>query len=214
MGVVMKYTYLFSIIFILSFQAEAVTFKAPKTSEIKVPIQIEKPSVKNWAVKTAPVAYIAKWVTVDVTRKLTSKLSMGPSLIYYGNESSIGNMFLPTYRGYAAGYNMNYFFKGLHQTGWYMSHHSYYEDYKDYPHNSDFTFSNEGWRADLIGGWNHKFPKYPVFIQSGLGLQYQSYDQTERQNSRKRNQARGIPNREVKENGFSPTLESKVGVHF
>ena len=93
---------------------------------------VEHKSNYKYEVRTAPVALIAHWITLDASYFINENWALGPSVIDYANPSTQGGMFLPTFNGYAVGGHLIWA-ENLLSDGYYISSHIYYEDYKSYP---------------------------------------------------------------------------------
>lgn len=133
------------------------------------------PGPVTWEVRTAPIAYLAKWYTVDIAYVFGEQFAMGPAAIFY-NGDDLGNMITPTYNGAAYGLSAAYYFKPVHKNGTYISSHIYYDKYDNYPHGApkgDYD-KVEGIKANLVYGYRTHLSVFSISM--GLGAEYRDYD--------------------------------------
>ena len=136
--------------------------------------QVELP---RWEFRTAPVALLARWYTLDVSYRLSEKKwATGPSIVLY-NYSEIGNMFAPAFKGQALGWNANYYFDSAQRNTWYFSLHSYYEKYKSYPHAYLGYYEKDGYRMN--GALGYQWRWNPVNLMAGLGVEQRNHNVVE-----------------------------------
>lgn len=127
----------------------------------------------RWEFRTAPVVLWARWYTLDVSYRISEKWATGPAAVVYGS-AEIGNMFAPSYKGYAVGWNANYYFRSVMKSGWYLSMHSYYEKYSSYPHAYNGHKKMDGFRANAVAGYQWKWSAFN--LMAGLGGEYRNHN--------------------------------------
>jgi hypothetical protein len=132
-----------------------------------------KEEMPRWEFRTAPVAYLARWYTLDVSYRISEKWATGPAGIIYGSPE-IGHMFAPSYKGYAAGWNANYYFNTVLKSGWYLSMHSFYEKYSSYPHAYLGHKEIDGFRANAVAGYQWRWSAFN--LMAGLGGEYNNHN--------------------------------------
>ncbi len=164
----------------------------------------------HWEFRTAPYAFLAHWYTLDIAYKISEHWSIGPSVIRY-DSPRFGNMFLPSYAGYAFGGNVAYYLdpkiKKKWTFGWYVSSHAYYEKYDSYVHARDGHTEHEGYRINLVPGYRIKYKMF--YAMGGLGAELRSHNLVEYEYSR--GLGRDIITRSV-DNRIIPSFEIKLGV--
>ena len=109
-------------------------------------------TVSNYEIRTAPIALLARWVTLDFAFNLDNQWAIGPSVIIYA-APKIGNMFIPTYNGYAAGVNVYGYLNSFSTNGWYWGNHLYYENFESYPHDFLGHYELSGFKFNTVGGY-------------------------------------------------------------
>lgn len=129
----------------------------------------------KYEVRTAPIALLARWVTADFSIALNPNIAVGPSVVIYASPE-IGNMFLPSYSGYALGAHAYYYLVGFSENGFYGGSHFYYENFSSYPHGVAGHSELTGTKINLVGGY--QFITVTKFnILAGLGLESRNYSQ-------------------------------------
>ncbi len=163
---------------------------------------------KKWELRTAPIAMMVSWYTLDVSYRLSENLATGPAVISY-NARGPGGMFGPTYNGYAIGWNGSYYFSSLLKDTWYISAHAYYESYKSYPRAYLGHYVYEGGKANTAIGYQWRGAM--INIIAGLGLEYRSYSVTD-----KKDPIGGIeqPSVDSSESRGLPFVEFKIGIEI
>ncbi len=129
-------------------------------------------NMRRWDLKTAPIAFLARWLTFDLGYYLTSKWSVGPSTILFLSEKP-GGMLAPSYKGYAWGIDSVYLFSSVHQNGFNQSVHAYYDNFESYPHAARSYYKNEGFRINSAIGYTADELWYRWFL--GLGGEFKSH---------------------------------------
>jgi len=170
----------------LPIQAQAKNTKAkggsfdslslPKTN--KLGIQQQKTEEARWDLRTAPVALVARWYTLDAFYRITKNWSTGPAAIVYA-ASSPGGMFFPNYKGYAVGWGGNHYFTSVRTDGWYASLHAYYESYESYPHGSMSIEKRDGFKANSALGYRWRINN-GFDLLTGLGVENDTHSVIER----------------------------------
>lgn len=128
----------------------------------------------SWEVRTAPIALLARWLTLDVAYRFSEHFATGPAIVLY--EAPIqagGNMLMPTYRGSAWGWQANYYFKPItERSNGYVGGRIYSETYKSYPHDmSEGGYDDvSGTRADVFIG--ALLRSSPFIFMGGVGFEF------------------------------------------
>lgn len=136
-------------------------------------------SSAQFEVRTAPLAYLAQWVTLDFTWSPFPQLSLGPSYIKYGAKGPYGNMFLPTYSGNAYGMNISYYSENFNSDSWYIGTHLYSEKYDSYPHAYLGSYTHEGTSLIAVVGYRW-ISSENLATQLGVGSNWINYDTTKK----------------------------------
>lgn len=165
----------------------------------------------RWELRTAPVAFLAKWVTLDSSYRFQENFSFGPSIILYNSpKGDGGGMLTPSYNGYAAGLNGMLYFDSVTKNTWYTSFHAYYEDFSSYGHGSKKGDVTEihGIKSQAAIGYQWRWSKMTML--TGGGIEYRGHNE---------NQVRvDINNNTTKtegsNSGFLPFLEFKIGIEI
>lgn len=131
--------------------------------------QPPRAEIHKWEIRTAPLAFLASWNTLDVSYRLNEHWAHGPALVHY-NHAPIGGMFTPSLRGLAAGWSGTYYTKAVTRDTWYTSLHTYYEDYKLYPHASLIHYHRKGLRASSAYGYQWHWSR--INMLAGLGPEF------------------------------------------
>ncbi len=160
---------------------------------------------RNWEFRTAPLAFLASWFTLDVAYRLSDQWSFGPSAILF-NAKGPGSMLAPSYNGYAVGWNGSYHFGSVRKNSWYISAHGYYESYKLYPHAFSGHKEVTGFSGYSVIGYQWRWSR--VNILSGIGPQISYQNVVERTRPLNDVEKSPVESRDVK---LVPTIEFKVG---
>lgn len=161
------------------------------------------PPLKRWEIRIAPIALLARWLTLDVSYHLNENWATGPALINYTTDSNRGGMLVPTYKGYAIGWQGNYFTSAL-KDGLYLSAHAYYESYKNYPHSFQGYYQKDGYKLNSALGYRWKWK--PVVLMTGVGAEYLDHSVTEYTEVR--------TSRDSKQSNSRPFIEVKLGIEI
>lgn len=129
----------------------------------------------SYEVRTAPVAMIARWGTIDLSFNIDDHWAFGPSVIVYA-APKIGNMFAPAYNGYAVGGHAYGYLNSFATDGWYWGNHLYYENFESYPHNFLGHYELKGFKFNTVAGYQIIL-NYSLNLLFGAGLETRSYDQ-------------------------------------
>jgi hypothetical protein len=167
--------------------------------------RIEK---RDWEFRTAPIAFIARWLTLDVSYRLTDQWATGPAAILY-NADGPGGMVGPTYSGSAFGWNGNYYFSSAFSNTWYVSAHAYYESYKSYPHAYMGFKEIDGVKANSAIGYQWKWSR--VNVMAGVGAEFRSQTVVDRRDG---DDVAGSSPRESKDAFWLPHIEFKMGIEL
>lgn len=130
----------------------------------------------SWEIRTAPIALLARWLTIDLSYRPTEHWAFGPSLISY-NARRPGGFLGPNYRGLALGFNLNYYFSSAHTSSGYISSHAYHENYESYPHAQPGYLKRSGYKTNMALGYQIKSSE--ISMLTGLGFEYLNYQQDE-----------------------------------
>jgi hypothetical protein len=168
----------------------------------------ENLEIPRWELKTAPVALWAGWYTLDVSYRISKNWTTGPAVVEYrGSEG--GNMFAPSYRGYAVGWNANYYLKSVMENGWYLSSHSYYEKYSSFPHGYRGHEELNGYRVNLVAGYH--WLARDVNLMAGFGSEYRSHNVIDKTRAAVEDETQV---RTFHENRSLPHIEFKIGIQI
>jgi hypothetical protein len=127
-------------------------------------------ALKRFEVRLAPFVILYSWASVEAAYRVNPNVSTGPAAIAY-NAGGTGKKSIPTYKGYAAGWQVVYYFDQVERPGWYSSGHIYYEDYKNYTHDNPDYFHSQGMRLDANVGYQFKF-RHNFNLLTGLGAEF------------------------------------------
>lgn len=163
---------------------------------------------RRWELRTAPIALLASWVTLDASYRFTDHWATGPAVILY-SASGRGNMFTATNNGYAAGWSANYYFRSVFRNTWYISAHTYFESYKTYPHAYEGFKELSGLKANSAFGYQWKMPR--INVMTGLGAEMLTHNILDRPEA-----VNGIAKPAVGSNRSDviPFFEFKMGMDF
>lgn len=188
---------IFSILFSLNLNAKVFESDLKNTSRFEI--------------KIAPVAFSAKWTTLDISYRLTENFAFGPSLILY-SAGSTASMFTPTYQGTAYGAHAYYYLNPVSSQTTYISVHLYDENYKSYSHGSNAVDDLDGYKINSAYGLFYRSHSFTAMtFHLGLGLEYRNYSSTKTEINTT-TQITTIT--EDTKSYFLPFVEFKVGVEF
>lgn len=140
-------------------------------------IDLEK---RLWEFRTAPIALLAKWYTLDVSYRLSDNWATGPAVILFNADEPAG-MLGPSYNGYALGWNGNYYFDSAYKRTWYISAHGYYESYKSYLHGYRGYKDMAGYKFNSAIGYQWKWSR--INMIAGIGQEYRDQTVTDKTES-------------------------------
>lgn len=164
--------------------------------------------IPRWEFRTAPIALWARWYTLDISYRISEKWTTGPAAVVYGS-AEIGNMFVPSYKGYAVGWNANYYFNSVLKNGWYLSMHSYYEKYSSYPHAYLGHKEMDGFRANAVAGYQWKWSSFNMM--AGLGGEYRNHNVVDKPDAIAGSQPEVTSFNETR---TLPHIEFKIGIQI
>ncbi len=172
---------------------------APHSSLIA---SVKQTDLRSWEFRTAPVALLARWYTLDISYRFTEQLAFGPSAVIYDAPGVQGNMLAPTYKGNAFGLHANYYFNSVMTRGWYSGLHAYQESYRSYPEGYPGYEDRKGFRGNVTAGYQFKWSQ--VNLMTGLGMEYRNHNvvETSRYSGTQP---------ETRESSWGPTVEIKLG---
>ncbi len=171
--------------------------------------QKEQASLRQFELRTAPIAFVARWLTLEALFRVNPHWAVGPSFVYYGDTSS-GSMFWLSYQGRAVGIVATHYLRGAGIRGWYGTGRYHFESFTHRPHAKSEELHYKGHALLLSAGYRFVFLKN-FFVMPGLGVKLGLYERTETNFS--------VPSartRNTKPNHFLalPYLEAKLGVEF
>jgi hypothetical protein len=160
----------------------------------------------KYEVRTAPIALIARWATLDFTIKINDRWVIGPSTIIYA-APKIGNMLSPAYSGFAVGGHAYGYLKSFSENGWYWGNHLYYENYESYPHAFEGHYELSGLKFNTKLGYQFLLKSKFTFL-FGAGAEVRQYDQNNISEH-----TGGAPSFKT-QSGTYPFVEAKIGYKF
>jgi hypothetical protein len=131
--------------------------------------------ILDYEVRTAPIALLARWATLDLSFSLNDQWAIGPSIIVYA-APKVGNMFVPAYNGYAAGLHAYGYLDSFSSDTWYWGNHLYYENFESYPHNFSGHYELKGFKFNSVAGYQ-VILNYNLNLLLGAGFETKNYDQ-------------------------------------
>ncbi len=162
-------------------------------------------------IKTSPVAFLAQWITLDASIRLNQNFATGPAFILY-TSGGTGGMLAPSYKGYAAGWQIFYYTKSVNNNGLYISGHAYFEEYRSFPHGSLNDYSDRrGFKINSAIGL-YEQADYGLAVYAGLGIESKNHKVTEYKSDVLPTNVISITQKD--ENFILPFLEFKVGYSF
>lgn len=135
-----------------------------------------RPQLRRWELRTAPIAMLASWYTLDVAYRISDRWATGPAAVLY-NGAEQGNMLYLSRRGHAFGWNGTYYLRSATTDSWYLNTHAYYESSRAYPHAVSGYNEENGVRANLTVGY-HKRRWKQINLMMGVGAELRNYDVT------------------------------------
>ena len=165
--------------------------------------EAEKNELFTWELRTAPLALLASWYTVDISYRISEKVSTGPAIVVYG-ASEQGNMFFPSYKGNAVGWQANYYFDSVLRNSFYLGSRLYFENYNSYPHAFNGFNQIIGSRLNTIFGY--KIKNSGILSMFGVGLEYSDHAITKHEDSQL-----NVDSHEAK---LAPVLEVRMGIEI
>ena len=130
-----------------------------------------KQEFSNWEVRTAPIAYLAKWITLDLSY-VTDSFAFGPSIISYASPETVGGMLAPTYNGLAYGGNF-VLAETLYRNSLYLSGHAYAENFRSYPHAFLGYQNRTGGKANIVLGY--RWVNIDITSMFGVGMEFRNH---------------------------------------
>ena len=158
----------------------------------------------KWEIRTAPVAFLASWLTLDLSYFLNEHWAFGPSYIDYANKSNIGNMFLPTLNGTAFGAHLLWA-ESFFADSIYAGLHFYNEKYDSYVEAFTGHYEISGTRYTAIVG-KRWLNGYNTSSMLGIGWGGRNYNKLKIPNS-------GPAISSTDDGGFLE-IEFKLGYYF
>jgi len=158
--------------------------------------------LRRLELRTAPLALLASWYTLDASYRFTEHFALGPAVVFYNSRAEHGNMLAPTYKGTAYGLHANYYFRSVEVSGFYTGLHAYQEDYRSYPHGLSGHEDRNGYRVNLTAGYQARMNR--VSLLMGLGVEVRSHKVVE-------TRTYDSAPKEYSETHRIPTVEIKLG---
>ncbi|MGE4133946.1 MAG: hypothetical protein AB7F86_20080 [Bdellovibrionales bacterium] len=173
-------------------------------------LQTEAQSLNKWELRTAPIAMLASWYTLDVSFHLTPYFSMGPAVVLYNDRSEHGGMLAPTYHGHALGWHGYYYFRSHARHGMYLGLRSYYESYRSRQHGLSGQYEDrDGFRTDLFTGYRMRWSRFTMM--AGGGLEIATHSVVEREDALG---SRPASRKTYNETRSGPMIEFKLGLEI
>lgn len=196
------------VIFLISFFIPLLAHTAPIAPGVSTtpPSRLYEKNLKRFEIRTAPLAFLAKWLTLDTSYRLNDSFSTGPAVVIYA-AGGPGGMLAPSFKGYAAGWSANYYINGAQEDTVYVGTHAYYESYDSYPHAFLGYYSRSGLRANITLGYQWRISSW-MNMQAGAGLEARQHHVTAYPENASSSTAYGS---ESDDNTSGPVLEFKVG---
>lgn len=135
-------------------KTKVATRPIPRRRIVRRVVQ-QQAAFHRFEVKVAPFTLLMSWWSLEGSYRITPHFATGPMIIAY-KAGTKGNMFLPSYNGYAAGWQANYYLNSVSRPGAYTSAHIYYEDYTAYPHDNMDHYHHQGMRMNANLGFQFK----------------------------------------------------------
>lgn len=127
-----------------------------------------------WEVRTAPIAMLASWYTLDVSYRTNKNFAFGPAAIIYNSNATQGSMLMPTYKGSALGGHVYYYFNSVYRSDWYLGARLYKESYRSYPHAFLGYDEMDGYKGNATIGYQLKTSE--VNWMFGVGGEQREHD--------------------------------------
>lgn len=187
--------------------------KATSSSGVSSPrTSLDQHSLENnmrlWEIRTAPVAMLASWYTLDVSYRISENFATGPAVVIY-NAPEVGNAHLPTYKGGAWGWHANYYFDSVVRNTWYLGARAYYESFRSYPHARRGYEDVRGVRSAAFLGFQWKWSR--LNLMTGVGMEYRGSDVKDY--TRSGVNLEGAPTKS-RESELLPMIEIKLGLEI
>ena len=129
----------------------------------------------NYEIRTAPIALLARWGTLDFSLNINTQWALGPSVIIYA-APKVGQMFAPSYSGTAIGGHLYYYLNSFSENSWYWGNHLYAESYQSYPHAMNGHYEYSGYK--LNSKFGYQFTHSSGFnMLLGAGAELRNYAQ-------------------------------------
>ena len=166
-------------------------------------LHAETKSQYRFEAATAPLAYLAHWITLDLSYFSNSHWAFGPSVVRYNSPDKQGGMLVPTLAGNAFGAHIIYA-DNLLQDSVYVSVHAYSENYTSYPEAYLGHYDYQGTRMSAVVGKRWVSENFATML--GIGLENRNHNYSM------------IPDTGTKtdtsENNTFLTIEFKMGLLF
>lgn len=158
----------------------------------------------RYELRTAPVALLARWQTLDASYRINRHWATGPALVAYNSEGR-GGMLAPSFKGLAIGWHVTHYFLSVARHGWYSGLHAYHEDYESRGHGDDGYEKLEGLRTNLVLGHHWRWNRVNLMVGAGPELKNYKVAKYDRGNS--------TPTISHESN-LGPTVELKLGLEI
>lgn len=188
--------------------------KKTPIEEVALP-EHQEPSMaadlKKFELRTAPLAFLARWITAEGLFRFNSQWAAGPSYVQYVDRS-IGNMFWPSLKGFSAGFVVTHYLKELPLQGIYATLRYHYEDFRYISHGqSNIELRFKGHNLLLVGGVRLPIGEH-FFLMPGLGIQAGYYHRLELKSDFLTRNI--VVKNDPSSTQVRPYLEAKAGVEF
>lgn len=184
-----------------SMSTAAVGSQREPTKKQSVALSVD--SFDRWELRTAPLAMLARWFSLELSYRANEHWSVGPSLISYSAKGPYGNMLMPTWDGYATGAHLYYFGRSAMTNSVYLGVRGLYESYVSYPHAALFSEAVSGVKAQGAVGYQKRWSSVGLLV--GLGAEQRFHRVVRSKESALRS---------YDENESFPFFEFKLGLQF
>lgn len=123
---------------------------------------------KQFEIRTAPIALIARWYTLDASYRPNPQWALGPSIVIY-NHDGPGGILSPAYQGKSFGAHINYYFQSIDVNSFYLGSHFLYDDYRSFPHGSSGYRDHIGTSLQAVAGYFGRYQS--LTFHTGLGFE-------------------------------------------
>ena len=162
---------------------------------------------RRFEIRTAPLAFFARWFALDGSYNISPRFALGPSAIVF-SAGTTGNMFFPSYNGFALGMNATWYLSSPTKKSAYLSGHIFYDNYSSYSHDSTNYNLIAGMRSNAAFGYR-VIGMSGFLMMFGAGPELRVYSVSERDSNGNATQTADKSQAKV-----LPYAEAKVGFAF